>query len=318
MTEFPLPPALVADMQQVEQIVVERTQSRAAVISVAGSRLLRPEGTRLRAALVLMAARTGVYKLAQALHAAAAVELIHAATQTHADLVDQAERRRGRPQRGEWSNGISLMVGDYLFALAAGEMALAPDARVIGYYAQAVQRITESTLAAAPLLLPLEAAQTQHLERLGGPASLVAAACRAGGACAGASPAQIEALGAFGHALGIAMQLGDEIRDFVAHDDLGAPATSLRAGVLSLPLIWAGQGADPGRLAAALDSGDLDEQAWAVAEVAAHGLVPARVEAARQAGMAHAALSELPASAGREDLARAADYAAARVGIASA
>lgn len=39
------------------------------------------------------------------------------------------------------------MLGDYFFALAAGEMARAPDPRVITYYSQAVMRISEGGLA---------------------------------------------------------------------------------------------------------------------------------------------------------------------------
>lgn len=311
MTHVPLPPALVADLQQVEQLVVERTQSRAAVISVAGSRLLRPEGTRLRAALVLMAARTGVYSLAQTLHAAAAVELIHAATETHDDLIDQAERRRGRPSTGEWTNGVALMVGDYLFALAAGEMALTPDARVIGFYAHAVQRITESALAPTVPLTPLDAALAQHLERIGGGAALVSAACKAGGACANVASAQIESLGSFGHALGLAMRLGDEIRDFAEPREGGVLPVSLRAGAVTLPLLFASQGGDHARLAAVLDSGEPVEQQWAAAEVLSRGVAPARVQALEQLASARAALAELPASPGREELADVVEAVAA-------
>jgi len=313
MKQLPLPPALGTDLQQVEQIVSERTHSRAAVISVAGSRLLRPQGVRLRAALVLMAARTGAYSVERVVHAAAAVELLHAATQTHEDLVDEAERRRGRPSVGEWSSGISLMVGDYLFALAAGEMALAPDARVIGYYAQAVQRITESTLVPAPPLLPLDLALSSHLERIGGTAAaLVAAACQAGGACAGALPAQIETLGQLGYALGLALRLGDELHDFAADDGSAPPATSLRAGAVTTPLIFAAHFGDGTRLATAIDSGDPGEQAWATAEVAAHGIAPTRAELGRLVGQARATLSELPSGAGRNELALVADWVAVR------
>jgi geranylgeranyl pyrophosphate synthase len=302
ITAFPVPAPVATDLQQVEQLLVERTQSRAAVISVAGSRLLRPEGVRLRAALVLMAARTGVYSLPQVLHAAAAVELIHAATQTHDDLIDHAERRRGRPATGEWSDGVALMVGDYLFALAAGEMALAPDARVIGLYAHAVQRITESALLPMPSLASLDTAMTQHMERLGGAADLVAAACRAGGACVNVLPEQIEALGTFGYGLGLGLRLGDEIRDLVEHTTAETPARSIRAGLVSLPLLFAAQAGDAERLVRALDSGDPTEQRWATGEAVRHGLPPAREQALEQFAAARLALETLPPSVGRAEL----------------
>ncbi|NTU83221.1 MAG: polyprenyl synthetase family protein, partial [Chloroflexales bacterium] len=215
MTQFPLPPGLADDLQHVEQILQERTHSRAAVISVAGARLLSSGAARVRAALVLMAAQTGTYQRDQAAHAAAAIELIHAATQTHDDLIDEAERRRGAPRVGEWGHGVALMVGDYLFALAAGEMSLSPDPRVIGFYSQAVTRITEETLAPPVAPRPLEEARARYLERLAGTAAaLYSAACKAGGACGAAPTEQIEALGRFGHNLGLALRLGDEAHDF--------------------------------------------------------------------------------------------------------
>jgi geranylgeranyl pyrophosphate synthase len=303
MTQFPLPPALADDMRQVEQIILGRTHSRAAVISVAGARLQDPGGERLRAALVLMAAMTGSYEAERALHAAAAVELIHAATQTHGDLVDEGERRRGAPRVGEWNQGISLMVGDYLFALAAGEMALTPDARVIGYYSQAVMQITESALALPPPLRPLEAARGRHLDRLAGAAGLVAAACKAGGACGGVTAEQIEVLGRFGHDLGLALVLAEEMRSFDP-DTLG-PAP----GAVTLPLIYAAHAGDGERLAASLDGDDPEERAWAADEVARHGLAPTRVEVARLVEQACAALAALPAGTGSDALGSVAAYA---------
>lgn len=308
MTQIPLPSTLAEDLRQVEQIVVERTHSRAAVISVAGTRLLAPGSDRTRAALVLLAAYTGNYQRDLVLHAAAAVELIHAATQTHDDLVDEADRRHGRVQRGEWNHAVALMVGDYLFALAAGEMALSPDPRVISFYANAVMRITESTLEPLKTLQPLEMVRARHLERIGASyGSLFGAACRAGAACVGVPPAQIDILGRFGDSLGVALRLAEEITDFTMFE-----GTSLRAGVVSLPLIFAVAQSDAHRLTATLDSSDPVEQAWAYEQVRNYGISPTRAEIARLTAQARVALAGVPSGEARETLARALDYAERR------
>lgn len=313
MTQIPLSSTLTADLQHVEQIVLERTHSRAAVISVAGARILAPGAERSRAALVLLAAQTGTYQRDRVVHAAAAAELIYAATQTHDDLVDEAERRRGRPRGGEWGHGVALMVGDYLFALAAGEMALSPDPRVISFYAQAVLRITESTLAPAAPLSPLEEARARHLERMADAhGALYAAACRAGGACTGAHPEQIEALGRFGGELGLALRLADETVDFARGGGAEPPGASLRAGTITLPLIFAAAQGDGARLGAALDAADPAEQAWAIGEVRRLGLAPTRAEIARLAAQARVALAGVSPGDAREALARVADHAVAR------
>ncbi len=313
MRHIEFSPNLSADLQQVEQIIHERTHARAAVISIAGSHLSPPDVPRLRAALVLLAAQTASYHLEQVIHAAAAVELIHAATQTHNDLVDEAERRRGRPRAGPWNHGVALMVGDYLFALAAGEMALSPDPRVIIFFTEAVKQITEGILMPAAPLQPLEEGRARHLERIGHTdAALIVAACKAGAAAAGADPEHIETLGHFGHELGLALRLGDEVRDFTEHNGSAAPGASLRAGVVTLPLIFAAALGNGPRLAAALDSTDTAEQSWAVDTVRRYGLTPARAEVLRCAESARGMLARVPPGPGREALARIADYAVQR------
>jgi geranylgeranyl pyrophosphate synthase len=314
MTQLPLSAALIADLKDVERIVRERTHLRAAVISVAGPHLLRAGEERLRAALVLLSAQVGTYSLERSVHAAAAAELIHAATSTHDDLVDEAARRSGAAARGEWNHGVILMVGDYLFALAAGEMALSPDPRVIGYYAQAVMQICEGALAPVRALRPLESAREQYFAQISGTsAALYAAACRAGAACGGLDSAQIELLGQFGHHLGLALRIGDELRDFTRGSANGSSlaGSSLRHGAATLPLILACASGDGDRLEQALAAGGADLD-WAVAEVRRHGLAAAQDALREQAALARAALDGLPDGAARAALAQIVGHAVAR------
>jgi geranylgeranyl pyrophosphate synthase len=311
MIQPPLPAALSADLQEVERVIHERTRTRAAVIRVAGPHLMRPGDDRLRSALVLLAAQLGEYRLDQAVHAAAAVELIYAATSTHDDLVDEVERRRGLVRQGDWNHGISLMVGDYLFALAAGEMSLSPDPRVIGYYSQAVMQICESQLAPVPALRPAEQATEQYFAYIEGTsAALYAAACKAGAACGGLDVGQIDAIGRFGHELGMALRIGNELRDFARGSANGTSlaGSSLRYGAATLPLIFAAATGDGSRLELALESGGAD-MAWAVEEVRRHGVGPARAELARRTAAARIALDAFPASQARAALEQIADFA---------
>ncbi|MEI7771227.1 MAG: polyprenyl synthetase family protein [Chloroflexales bacterium] len=310
MIQPPLPPNLGADMQEVERIISERTRSRATVISAADPHLLRPGDTRLRSALVLLAAQLGDYRLDQAIHAAAAIELIYAATSTHDDLVDEVERRRGLARQGDWNNGILLMVGDYLFALAAGEMSLSPDPRVISYYSQAVMQICESQLAPVLALRPADQAAEQYFAYIEGTsAALHAAACKAGAACGRLGAEQIEALGHFGCELGMALRIGTELRDFARGSANGATlaGSSLRYGAATLPLILAAAAGDGARLELALESGGADLD-WAVGEVRRHGVGPARAELALRTAAARAALELFPAGPARAALEQIADY----------
>ncbi len=273
MSQLPIPAALVADLEQLDQVIIERAQSRSAVIQVAGNYILTSGGKRIRAALALLAAQLGRYDLDSVVHSAAAVELIHAASLVHDDLVDEAEQRRGvRTVHTRWAGNVALMVGDYLFALAAAEMALAPDPRIIGYFARGVMTICEGELSPVMSVTPTKVATEQYLYKIGcKTAALFEAACKAGMVCGGGTVEQIDALGRFGYDLGLAFQIVDDVLDFTGDaTTLGKPAgNDLREGTITLPLIYAVESGGGAQLAQVLDAHPPSEQqiAWAIKEV---------------------------------------------------
>src|SRR5918998_284403 len=212
---------LLPELQAIDDEVLFKLQSRSALIKVAGRYLLSGGGKRIRASLALLAARMGdAYVFDRVLHAAAAVELIHAASLVHVDL----------------------MVGDYLFAMAAGEMALAPDPRVIRIFADGVQRICEAELSPVTDVQPTDQALEQYYAKIGGKtAALFEAAARAGIICGGGDEDAVEVLGSFGYEVGLAFQIVDDVLDFTADaETLGKPAGhDLHEGTITLPLILA-------------------------------------------------------------------------------
>jgi len=294
---------ITADLGAVEQLLLARSDSRSALIAAASAHTVRSGGKRLRAALALLAARLGSYQLSRVIHTAASVELIQAASLVHDDLVDQAARRRGRVTvHTRWDNDVALMVGDYFFALAAGEMALSPDPRIITYYAQAVQTIVEGELSPVTVVEPLEQALAQYYYKTGAKtASLFEAACKAGMVSGAGSEAQIAALGRYGFDFGMAFQIVDDVLDFVSDEaTLGKPAgNDLRQGTITLPLIYAAANSPSPRLRAILDTSHPAEAevSAVVAEVkAAGGIDRALAEARRYVDQAIAHLAIFPPS----------------------
>jgi heptaprenyl diphosphate synthase/octaprenyl-diphosphate synthase len=302
-----LPPlaGIERDLRAVEHLLSERLADRAALVRAAGSQVLAPGQPRLRAALVILSAQLGrAYTTDRALHAAAAVELIHAAAEMHDGLIDSGRQRAGTPA-GPRDADIGLMVGDYLFALAAAEMALAPDARVIAYYSRSVMAICEGQLAPPASLTPLDAAREQYLTAIGGTtAALFEAGCKAGAVCGGLAPEQVEALGRFGYALGLAHRIAEDIE---------ASAARLRAGVVTLPLIYAandGAGPDIAALLAVPRPDDALVAHAAAALERSGGIPRAREEAHTFARRAAAALAPFPPSPARAALERIAGWVA--------
>jgi heptaprenyl diphosphate synthase/octaprenyl-diphosphate synthase len=310
---------ITGDMQAVEKLLLERAASRSELIAAASTHTVRSGGKRLRAALALLAARLGSYSLPRVIHAAAAVELIQAASLVHDDLVDQAARRRGRVTvHARWDNDVALMVGDYFFALAAAEMARSPDPRIITYYAQAVQTIVEGELSPVTAVEPAETALGQYFFKTGAKtASLFEAACKAGMAAAGGSEAQIAALGRYGFELGMAFQIVDDVLDFTGDEEtLGKPAgNDLRQGTITLPLIYAVGKSDSPRLRAIAESGARSdaEVSAAIAEVtAAGGVEAAMAEARRAVTAAIGHIAEFPPSPAHRALVEVAQFTLSR------
>ncbi len=284
-----VPPELHHDFLLVEQLLRERTRARLAVISMVGPHLMTDPSDRLRALIVLAIARLGNGSGEQVAHAAAAVELIEAATRAHDDLIDEQARRAGRVANGAWDHGVALMVGDYLFALAAGEMARSPDPRIIGLYSQAVMRICEGQLTTVSSLTPHEAALAAYWQRAEALAGvLLAAAAQAGVLCGGLADPLLESAAQFGLRLGLARRLAKEIRDIEADGAL------LQAGYVPLALVLAAGDAPAPELQALFAHPSPETTAAAVPIIRRDGLPAARAALVEQQAAARQALAQLP------------------------
>ena len=155
------------DFIAVEHEMLERISSRSDVLHDAGVYTVRAGGKRLRVLLVLLAARMGVYDFSRAVHPAVAIELLHAASLIHDDLVDHAASRRGQATiHHTWDRNVALALGDFLFGLAARELADEPDPRIIGFYVHAAQRMVEGELHPVTQVVPFADASAQYFRKI--------------------------------------------------------------------------------------------------------------------------------------------------------
>src|SRR5215472_17166489 len=107
------------DLVEVEKrITVESVASVDAVTAI-GQYLQSAGGKRLRPSLLLISAKLFGRTTAAAIHLGAVVEMIHAATLVHDDVIDAAETRRGRPSSNvKWGNHTCVLAGDWLYMQA--------------------------------------------------------------------------------------------------------------------------------------------------------------------------------------------------------
>ena len=248
---------LQVHLGQVDAHMQSLVTSPVLAISQPARHVISAGGKRLRAALVLLATRLNQYDPAPAIAVASAVELIHAASLVHDDLIDQSPRRRGlETVHSKWFRDAALVGGDYLFALAAAAIARTGDIRVLECLGRASVKICEGEISLVrDVAPPDEALNAYYIKIAGKTAVLFEEGLRAAGLVSRASEAQIKALGRYGHNLGMAFQITDDILDYVGDPtQLGKPVGGdLRRRQITLPLIHAANDGMPAPLRATID-----------------------------------------------------------------
>ena len=315
---------LAGDMAAVNALIRTRMASEHAPrIPEVTAHLVEAGGKRLRPMLTLAAARMCGYQGENHVKLAATVEFIHTATLLHDDVVDESERRRGRPTANLlWDNKSSVLVGDYLFARSFQLMVETQSLRVMDILANASAVIAEGEVLQLTAAQDLATTEGIYLQVIRGKtAALFAAAMEVGGVIATVPEEQVQALRAYGDALGIAFQIVDDLLDYGGTDAAIGKNTGddFRERKLTLPVIKAVARADAEERAfwtRTIEKGDQrdGDLAQAMAIMARHGAMQsARDEALHWAETARRSLDILPAHELRDMLSDLADYVVARI-----
>lgn len=311
------------DMDRVNALIRERMASEHAPrIPEVTAHLVEAGGKRLRPLLTLASAHLGGYDGPYHVHLAATVEFIHTATLLHDDVVDESEKRRGRPTANLlWDNKSSVLVGDYLFARAFQLMTDTQNLRVLRILSDAAATIAEGEVLQLTAAQDLATSEAIYLQVVRGKtAALFSAATEVGGVIAERPETEIAALFDYGDALGIAFQIVDDLLDYWGGDALGKNVgDDFRERKLTLPLIKSVAASDPEERAfwsRTIEKGDQrdGDLQTALDLLNKHGALEAtRQEALRWSEKAKVAMRALPASELRDILVDLADYVVARV-----
>ena len=107
------------DLEQVEKKITAESVASVDAVTAIGQYLQSAGGKRLRPALVLLSAKLVGNGGDSPIQLGAVVELIHAATLVHDDVIDAAETRRGRASTNvKWGNHTCVLAGDWLYMQA--------------------------------------------------------------------------------------------------------------------------------------------------------------------------------------------------------
>ena len=210
-------------------------------ISEINDYLLQVRGKLFRPSLLLLCSEVGGRSRPEAESLAAVVELIHLSTLVHDDAVDHSVLRRGMPTvNAMWSHQVAIIMGDFLYSRSVSELARLGDIEPVRVLAAAANAMSVGELRQLASCEALDFTERDyHLLIECKTASLIAAACELG-ALYGASEYR-EQLRQFGHELGMAFQVVDDLLDYTSDEAaLGKPAgLDLREHKVTLPLLYA-------------------------------------------------------------------------------
>ncbi len=195
---------------------------------------LLPAGKRLRAKLILKIAGHGL----QAVKTAAVVEMIHAASLLHDDVIDDADTRRAKPSLNAlYGNKTAIMLGDILYSKGFLELTTL-DRAVAQLISHAVAQLSIGELKDVSLSKRFNTDRETYLQMIyQKTASLMEASA---GAAAHIAGKRVETYMTYGRNLGIAFQMIDDILDITAESTtLGKPALhDFEEGKTTLPYIY--------------------------------------------------------------------------------
>jgi octaprenyl-diphosphate synthase len=310
-------------MAAVNDLIKQRMASKNAPrIPEVTAHLVDAGGKRLRPLLTLAAAHMCGNTTPFHIHLAATVEFIHTATLLHDDVVDESAQRRGRPTANLlWDNQSSVLVGDYLFSRSFQLMVETGNLRVLDILANASATIAEGEVLQLTVAQNLATDEDTYLKVVRGKtAALFEAACKVGGVISQADEEIVDALAAYGDALGISFQIADDLLDYGGTSNAMGKniGDDFRERKMSLPLIKALAKADETEMdfwkrtieKGKQSDGDLEHALELMAKY--HALDQTRDDAIYWANKAKDALVNLPDSEIRDTLLALPDYVVSR------
>lgn len=231
------------DLNRVEQEISVQLIASVDAITNIGKYLQASGGKRLRPILLLLSSHLVGPVSESSIRLAGVVEMIHAATLVHDDVIDIAQTRRGRPSPNVvWGNHTSVLAGDWLYMQAFQVALRERNFEILDLLISLTQMMVEGELLQLERIGRLDISQAGYLDLVDRKTASLFSACARLGAMAGGARSELTSrLGEFAWNLGMAFQLVDDILDFTATTEvLGKPVgNDLREGKVTLPLIYA-------------------------------------------------------------------------------
>ncbi len=231
-----------ADLDQFDRRLAEILTGDSPLISSIARHLVDNRGKRIRPAFLFLLARASDLYHEQGINASLAIELIHTATLLHDDVVDNSNFRRGQETVNyKWTNLISVLMGDYLFAKAFRLMVETGSIPLVEAISRATERVSVGELRQVEETSNFDLSEDEYLKIIADKtASLFAVSCEAVPILAGMNGDARRRFSHFGESIGTAFQIADDLLDYTGDIKVTGkePGNDIITGKVTLPLIY--------------------------------------------------------------------------------
>lgn len=229
------------DLAKIETALEQNLTPNLALVKQIASHLLFSGGKRLRPLLMVSSARLCNYSGGLEYEFSTIFEYLHAATLLHDDVVDSAQKRRGKQAAHQkWAAPKVVLTGDFLFATALDIAARTRAPEIISIIANITREMSQGEIDQLEQKGRVDLTESEYyaiIQRK--TAVLIQGACQSGAVLANTGEDRQQALDRFGLNLGLAFQMADDLLDYTADEtEMGkTPGADIREGKLTLPLI---------------------------------------------------------------------------------
>ncbi len=231
-----------ADLDEFDQKLADYLRGDSPLISSIARHLLRTKGKRIRPAFLFLSSRAADNFTERSVDTSLSIELIHTATLLHDDVVDESELRRGQETvNAQWTNLISVLMGDYLFAKAFRIMVDTGSVELMKAISRATERVSVGELRQIEETSNFDLSEQEYLTIIADKtASLFAVSCEAGPILNHRDERERRRFATFGEKVGTAFQIADDLLDFVGNVEITGkePGNDVLTGKVTLPLIY--------------------------------------------------------------------------------
>ncbi|HVP06661.1 MAG TPA: polyprenyl synthetase family protein [Candidatus Acidoferrum sp.] len=231
-----------ADLNAFDSKLNDHLQGDSPLITSIARHLLKSKGKRIRPTFMFLSSRAADNFTEVTVDASLAIELIHTATLLHDDVVDESDLRRGQKTvNAKWTNLISVLMGDYLFAKAFRIMVETNSTELSKAISVATERVSVGELRQIEETGNYDLSEEEYLSIIADKtASLFAVSCEAGPILKRRGTKERHRFASFGERIGTAFQITDDLLDFVGDPDVTGkePGNDVFNGKVTLPIIY--------------------------------------------------------------------------------